>query len=103
MAARRPPSDEGQTSVGSPRPDPPRLACEACGYDFTTGALPRSAPGAGAGAGAGAAATGSEGASAPQALVDGVVEQLRAWGGEVVVESRGREENVIFSLPRALQ
>jgi len=43
------------------------------------------------------------GASAPQALVDGVVEQLRAWGGEVVVESRGREENVTFSLPRALQ
>ena len=43
------------------------------------------------------------GASAPQALVDGVVERLRAWGGEVVVESQGRPERVTFSLPRALQ
>jgi 4-hydroxy-3-methylbut-2-enyl diphosphate reductase len=43
------------------------------------------------------------GASAPQALVDGVVERLRAWGGEVVVESQGRLERVTFSLPRALQ
>jgi len=43
------------------------------------------------------------GASAPQALVDGVVKRLRAWGGEVVVESQGRQERVTFSLPRALQ
>jgi 4-hydroxy-3-methylbut-2-enyl diphosphate reductase len=43
------------------------------------------------------------GASAPQALVDGVVDKLRAWGGEVVVESQGRQERVTFSLPRALQ
>jgi len=43
------------------------------------------------------------GASAPQALVDGVVEQLREWGGEVVQESDGRREKVTFSLPRALQ
>jgi len=43
------------------------------------------------------------GASAPQALVDGVVERLRAWGGEIVVESQGRQEKVTFSLPRALQ
>ena len=43
------------------------------------------------------------GASAPQGLVDGVVERLRAWGGEVVVESQGRRERVTFSLPRALQ
>ena len=43
------------------------------------------------------------GASAPQALVDGVVDRLRAWGGEVVVESQGRPERVTFSLPRALQ
>jgi len=43
------------------------------------------------------------GASAPQALVDGVVDRLRAWGGEVVVESQGRQERVTFSLPRALQ
>lgn len=43
------------------------------------------------------------GASAPQALVDGVVERLRAWGGELVVESPGRQEKVTFSLPRPLQ
>jgi 4-hydroxy-3-methylbut-2-enyl diphosphate reductase len=43
------------------------------------------------------------GASAPQALVDGVIERLREWGGEVVQESAGRRENVTFSLPRALQ
>ena len=43
------------------------------------------------------------GASAPQALVNGVIERLRAWGGEVVVESQGRQEKVTFSLPRALQ
>jgi 4-hydroxy-3-methylbut-2-enyl diphosphate reductase len=43
------------------------------------------------------------GASAPQSLVDDVVDRLRAWGGEVVVESQGREERVTFSLPRALQ
>jgi 4-hydroxy-3-methylbut-2-enyl diphosphate reductase len=43
------------------------------------------------------------GASAPQALVDGVVDRLRAWGGEVVVELQGRQEKVTFSLPRALQ
>jgi 4-hydroxy-3-methylbut-2-enyl diphosphate reductase len=43
------------------------------------------------------------GASAPQALVDDVVERLRAWGGDVVVESQGRQEKVTFSLPRALQ
>jgi 4-hydroxy-3-methylbut-2-enyl diphosphate reductase len=43
------------------------------------------------------------GASAPQALVDGVVERLREWGGEMVQELHGRRENVTFSLPRALQ
>ena len=43
------------------------------------------------------------GASAPQALVDGVVDRLRTWGGEVVVESQGHQERVTFSLPRALQ
>jgi 4-hydroxy-3-methylbut-2-enyl diphosphate reductase len=43
------------------------------------------------------------GASAPQALVDGVIDRLRAWGGEVVQESEGHRENVTFSLPRALQ
>jgi len=43
------------------------------------------------------------GASAPELLVQQVVERLRSWGGappQVVV---GREENVVFSLPRALR
>ncbi len=43
------------------------------------------------------------GASAPETLVNGVVEQLRAWGAELVEESQGKAENVTFSLPRALQ
>jgi 4-hydroxy-3-methylbut-2-enyl diphosphate reductase len=43
------------------------------------------------------------GASAPEALVNGVVDRLRQWGGVVVQESEGRRENVTFSLPRALQ
>jgi 4-hydroxy-3-methylbut-2-enyl diphosphate reductase len=44
------------------------------------------------------------GASAPQALVDGVIGRLREWGGEVVQEELDeRRENVTFSLPRALQ
>ena len=42
------------------------------------------------------------GASAPEALVTGVVETLQAWGAEIAEESRGRTENVAFSLPRAL-
>ena len=42
------------------------------------------------------------GASAPETLVNGVVEQLRAWGAELVEESQGKAENVTFSLPRAL-
>lgn len=43
------------------------------------------------------------GASAPELLVQQVVERLRSWGGtspQVVV---GREENVVFSLPKALR
>jgi 4-hydroxy-3-methylbut-2-enyl diphosphate reductase len=43
------------------------------------------------------------GASAPEVLVKGVVSQLRQWGGEVVEELKGREEHVIFALPRALR
>jgi 4-hydroxy-3-methylbut-2-enyl diphosphate reductase len=43
------------------------------------------------------------GASAPEALVQGVVEQLRQWGAEIAEESQGRREKVTFSLPRALQ
>ena len=43
------------------------------------------------------------GASAPEDLVQAVVDRLSDWGAEITVESRGREEKVTFSLPRALQ
>jgi len=43
------------------------------------------------------------GASAPELLVQQVVERLRSWGGSVPREIVGREENVVFSLPRALR
>jgi 4-hydroxy-3-methylbut-2-enyl diphosphate reductase len=43
------------------------------------------------------------GASAPEILVQGVITQLRAWGGEVAEELKGREEHVIFALPRTLR
>jgi 4-hydroxy-3-methylbut-2-enyl diphosphate reductase len=43
------------------------------------------------------------GASAPEILVQGVIAQLRQWGGEVAEELQGRQEHVIFALPRALR
>ncbi len=43
------------------------------------------------------------GASAPEILVRQVVEKLQSWGGELPVERRGVEENVVFALPRALR
>jgi 4-hydroxy-3-methylbut-2-enyl diphosphate reductase len=43
------------------------------------------------------------GASAPELLVQQVVEQLRAWGGAPPAESHGRPEHVVFALPRALR
>jgi 4-hydroxy-3-methylbut-2-enyl diphosphate reductase len=43
------------------------------------------------------------GASAPEILVKGVIAQLRQWGGEVVEELEGREEHVIFALPKTLR
>jgi 4-hydroxy-3-methylbut-2-enyl diphosphate reductase len=43
------------------------------------------------------------GASAPELLVQQVVEQLRAWGAGDAREYEGKRENVIFSLPRELQ
>ncbi len=39
------------------------------------------------------------GASAPEVLVQGVIAQLREWGGEVAAELDGRKEHVIFALP----
>ncbi|MDP9011724.1 MAG: 4-hydroxy-3-methylbut-2-enyl diphosphate reductase [Pseudomonadota bacterium] len=43
------------------------------------------------------------GASAPEILVQGVIAQLKEWGGAVVDELKGREEHVIFALPRTLR
>jgi len=43
------------------------------------------------------------GASAPEELVQQVVARLREWGGVAAEELRGREEHVVFSLPRALR
>jgi 4-hydroxy-3-methylbut-2-enyl diphosphate reductase len=43
------------------------------------------------------------GASAPEVLVADVVERLRACGAEEVTESAGRQERVVFALPKALQ
>jgi 4-hydroxy-3-methylbut-2-enyl diphosphate reductase len=43
------------------------------------------------------------GASAPELLVRRVVERLREWGGQGPEEVQGREESVVFSLPRELR
>jgi 4-hydroxy-3-methylbut-2-enyl diphosphate reductase len=43
------------------------------------------------------------GASAPEVLVQGVIDQLRAWGAEVAVELDGRPENITFSMPKELR
>jgi 4-hydroxy-3-methylbut-2-enyl diphosphate reductase len=43
------------------------------------------------------------GASAPELLVQQVIERLRGWGGAPPAELVGREENVVFALPRALR
>lgn len=43
------------------------------------------------------------GASAPEVLVLGVIEQLKAWGANAVMEVEGRLENVTFSMPKELR
>jgi 4-hydroxy-3-methylbut-2-en-1-yl diphosphate reductase len=43
------------------------------------------------------------GASAPEVLVQQVVARLKEWGGAVPEEIRGREEHVVFSLPKVLR
>ncbi|QLF93060.1 4-hydroxy-3-methylbut-2-enyl diphosphate reductase [Pseudomonas sp. ABC1] len=43
------------------------------------------------------------GASAPEVLVKGVIEQLRAWGATDSSELDGRPENVTFSMPKELR
>lgn len=43
------------------------------------------------------------GASAPEVLVRRVVDQLVAWGAEPAAELPGREEHVVFALPKPLR
>lgn len=43
------------------------------------------------------------GASAPEVLVQAVIERLREWGGQLVTEQAGRAETVVFPLPRELR
>jgi 4-hydroxy-3-methylbut-2-enyl diphosphate reductase len=43
------------------------------------------------------------GASAPELLVSRVVDQLVSWGAELPAELAGRQENIVFSLPRELR
>ena len=45
----------------------------------------------------------SAGASAPEILVDRVLQRLREWGVEKVIQDEGRQENVVFSLPAELK
>jgi 4-hydroxy-3-methylbut-2-enyl diphosphate reductase len=43
------------------------------------------------------------GASAPEVLVRGVIQQLHAWGATGADELAGRAENVTFSMPKELR
>ncbi len=43
------------------------------------------------------------GASAPEVLVQEVIDRLKTLGGSVATELPGREENIVFSLPPALR
>ncbi|MCW8900718.1 MAG: 4-hydroxy-3-methylbut-2-enyl diphosphate reductase [Gammaproteobacteria bacterium] len=43
------------------------------------------------------------GASAPAELVENVIARLREWGVTAVTNQDGKEENIIFSLPKELQ
>jgi len=43
------------------------------------------------------------GASAPEDIVTGVVDRLRAWGAVMAAESQGMKETTTFSLPTALR
>ena len=43
------------------------------------------------------------GASAPEVLVQGVIEKLKGFGVSDIVETSGREENIEFAVPKELQ
>ena len=42
------------------------------------------------------------GASAPAELVENVINKLRGWGVNTVTNQKGKEENIVFSLPKDL-
>ena len=42
------------------------------------------------------------GASAPEVLVEAVIDQLKEWGASMVEETPGKIEKVVFSLPKDL-
>lgn len=43
------------------------------------------------------------GASAPEVLVQEVIEQLKKWGGKETIEISGIEEKIVFSTPKCLK
>ena len=43
------------------------------------------------------------GASAPELLVRKVIDRLIEWGGKRATEQTGREENIVFTLPKVLR
>jgi len=43
------------------------------------------------------------GASVPEVLVDEVLDYLRGWGARDIENMKGRQENIVFPLPRELQ
>lgn len=43
------------------------------------------------------------GASAPEMHVQAVISRLQSWGADVVNEMQGREENIVFALPKELR
>ncbi len=43
------------------------------------------------------------GASAPEVLVQEVITQLKQWGGVSTIENHGKEEKVVFSMPKELK
>ena len=43
------------------------------------------------------------GASAPEVLIQQVVSRLREWGGALPLEVSGREETMVFSMPKELR
>lgn len=43
------------------------------------------------------------GASAPEVLVKGVIDRLKSFGANSVLENPGKEENIVFAVPAELQ